>query len=52
MFTLDKERRELLVLRKSIAQMEQAIEDMKAYADLLENALFDEYESQEIRRIV
>ncbi len=47
---IDEERRQLLILRKNIAAMEKAVEEMKAYAELVENALFNEQESQQIRR--
>jgi len=44
MLTIDQERRELLILKKNIAQMERAIEEMKQYAEQLEEKLFDEFD--------
>lgn len=44
MLTIDQERRELLILKKNIAQMERAIEEMKQYAEQMEEKLFDEYD--------
>lgn len=44
MLNIDQERRELLVLRKNIAQMEKAVEELKAYADQLEEKIFNEFD--------
>lgn len=50
MFELDEDRRKLLVIRRMIANLETALDQIREHADDLEEKLFDIYELESIGR--
>jgi|KBSSwiStaDraftv2_1062776.scaffolds.fasta_scaffold43265_5 hypothetical protein len=52
MIQLDEERRKLLVIRKSIANLETALDQIREHANDLEEKFFDIWELEQIKRKV
>lgn len=50
MFQLDEERKKVLEIRKSIACLETALDQMKEHADDLEEKLFEAWEIDKVGR--
>lgn len=50
MFELDEDRRKLLVIRRMIANLETALDQIREHAVDLEDKLFEAYEVESIKR--
>lgn len=50
MFELDEERKKLLVIRKAIAQLESALDQIREHANDAEEKLFDIWELEQMGR--